>query len=166
MKSVTWGAAGDVGYRFERGRYFVEPIGSVLWSQNKTDNLNLGGAALAVDFGTANGLSFGGGARVGGVVMDDNIHYLEASVIGRVWDRVNTNNNVTIVSTSAPTAFPPFVLSDRFSGVYGEAGVQFDWINRFTGWSAYARADAKFNEEFQTYTGKLGVRYSFASWLR
>jgi hypothetical protein len=39
--------------------------------------------------------------------------------------------------------------------------VQLDWINRVSGWSAYAKADAKYNRDFQTFTGKAGLRYAF-----
>jgi hypothetical protein len=45
--------------------------------------------------------------------------------------------------------------------VYGESAVQFDWINRQSGVSAYADFDTKYNKKFQTFTGKLGVRYGF-----
>jgi hypothetical protein len=88
--------------------------------------------------------------------MDDKVHYLEASVTSKIWDRVSGDNPVNILN-----AGPTFTLRDNFQRLYGETGVQFDWINRASGWSAYVRADAKYNSQFQTYTAKLGTRYGF-----
>jgi hypothetical protein len=39
--------------------------------------------------------------------------------------------------------------------------IQLDWINRFSGWSSYAKIGAKFNSELQTYTAKAGLPYGF-----
>jgi hypothetical protein len=39
--------------------------------------------------------------------------------------------------------------------------LQLDWINRYSGWSSFAKISAKFNSELQTYTAKIGLRYGF-----
>jgi outer membrane autotransporter protein len=155
-QSTTWGVLGDIGYRFELGRYFIEPIATVEWARNHIDNVNLVASAVTVEFGNNDMLNVGGGLRGGGVIMDDRVHYLDASIIGRVWDRATDNPTVNFVNLG-----PSFRLSENFQGVYGEAAIQLDWLNRFSGWSAYLRADAKFNDQFQTFTGNLGVRYGF-----
>ena len=140
----------------EFGRYFFEPLGSISWNQNSIGDLNLPGAAVVVQLGDAKALDAGGGFRAGGVIMDGKVHYLEASLTNRVWDRVSGNNPVNFVNLG-----PTFTLTDAFQKVYGESAVQLDWINRLWGWSAFAKVDAKYNTQFLTYTGKLGARYEF-----
>jgi hypothetical protein len=154
---TTWGTVDNVGYRFALGRFFIEPLGSLIWTTTKIDNLNLPGAAVTAQFNNASRVDLGGGARFGGVVMDDKVHYVEASFTGRVWDRVSSNNNsVTFLNLG-----PAFTLTDNFKNAYAETAVQLDWINRYSGWSSFAKVDAKFNSELQTYTGKAGLRYQF-----
>ena len=82
----------------EFGRYFFEPLGSISWNQNSIGDLNLPGAAVVVQFGDVKDLDAGGGFRAGGVIMDDKVHYLEASLTNRVWDRVSGNNPVNFVN--------------------------------------------------------------------
>lgn len=120
-------------------------------------NLDLAGAQVVEQFANNQKIDLGGGARFGGTVVDDKVHYLEASFVGRVWDIVSSPNKVSITNLG-----PTITLQDNvFSTVYGEAGFQLDWLNRYSGWSAYVRADGKFNNQFQTFTGKAGVRYAF-----
>ncbi len=154
--SNTWGAAGDIGYRFERGRYFAEPIVSLEWAQNRLGNIALPAAATTVMFPNNDMFNVGGGARFGGTLMDDRVHYLEASIIGRVWDRAFENNTVNIANLG-----PTLTLNQNYAGAYGETGLQLDWLNRYSGWSAYLRADAKFSGQFQTYGGTAGLHYGF-----
>jgi hypothetical protein len=154
---MTWGTVDNVGYRFALGRYFIEPLGSVIWTRTKIDDLNLVGAAVTAQFNTANRLDVGGGVRFGGVVMDDQVHYVEVSFTARGWDRVSSSNNsVTFLNLG-----PAFTLTDRFKNAYAETAIQLDWINRYSGWSSFAKVDAKFNSELQTYTDKAGLRYQF-----
>jgi hypothetical protein len=151
------GIIGNIGYRWEAGRYFIEPIGSVLWANNRIDNITLPSAQVTEQFGTNERIDVGGGLRAGGVIMDDRIHYLEGSFMGRVWDTVTGPNQVSFANIG-----PTFTLEDSlFNKLYGEAGFQLDWLNRLSGWSAYLRADAKFNDQFMIFTGKAGLRYGF-----
>ena len=155
--STTLGIIGNIGYRWEAGRYFIEPIGSVQWSSNRIDNITLPSAQVVEQFGHNDRIDVGGGLRAGGVIMDDRIHYLEGSVIGRVWDTVTSANQVSFANLG-----PTFTLQESlFTKLYGEAGFQLDWLNRLSGWSAFLRVDEKFNDQFQIFTGKGGLRYGF-----
>jgi hypothetical protein len=158
INARTYGIVSTIGKRFELGRYFVEPAAALMWTNTHIDDLSLPAAAVVAQFNRANRTDIGGGARVGGTVMDDRVHYLEASVLGRIWDRVSSDNNTVSFLNLGPT----FQITDNFKRSYGEVAVQLDWINRTgSGWSAFSKADLKFNSELQTYTAKAGVRYQF-----
>jgi hypothetical protein len=62
-----------------------------------------------------------------------------------------------------PSLGNQFTLNNKYNtdNIYGEVGFQLDWLNRGPGWSAFANADAKFNTQFATVTGKVGVNYGF-----
>jgi hypothetical protein len=153
----TWGTVDNIGYRFQLGRYFIEPLATLMWTRTRIDNLFLPGAGVVAQWNTASRVDLGGGARVGGIMMDNRTNYVEVSFTGRVWDRVSSDNNsVTFLNPGLP-----FTLTDNFKRSYGETAVQLDWINRYSGWSAYTKVDAKFNSELQTYTAKAGIRYQF-----
>jgi hypothetical protein len=161
VKSDTWGVLDNIGYRFERGQYFIEPIGTFQYIDAHLGNLALPGAGINANFGNGHAFDVAGGVRAGGVVMDDRVHYLEAALTAKVWDPVSVNNVVNFTSTpNLPgTAFP---LTANFTDPYGEVGLQLDWIKRDgVGWSAFAKADGQFNQQFITVTAKGGVTYGF-----
>src|SRR6516165_8215782 len=78
-------------------------------------DLNLPGAAVVVQFGDVKDLDAGGGFRAGGVIMDDKVHYLEASLTNRVWDRVSGNNPVNFVNLGAYRRIPESLRRERGS---------------------------------------------------
>jgi hypothetical protein len=160
VHSTTWGVLSNIGYRFELGRYFVEPLGTFSWAQSDIGSLSLPGAGVNVGFGSGDELSLAGGARAGGVLMDDRVHYLETSLTAKVWDRVSGDNTVNFTSAAALPG-TAFSLTDKLRNPYGEVSLQLDWIDRQSGWSTFIRGDAFFNEQFTTLTGKGGIRYGF-----
>jgi hypothetical protein len=161
VRSDTWGVLDNIGYRFEHGRWFVEPIGTFQYIDAHIGNLALPGAGVNANFGRGEAFDVAGGVRAGGVVMDDRVHYLEAALTAKVWDPVSVNNvvNFTSIPNVPGTAFP---LTANFTDPYGEVGLQLDWINRTgVGWSAFAKADAQLNQQFVTVTAKGGITYGF-----
>jgi hypothetical protein len=161
VHSRTWGVLSNVGYRFELGRYFVEPLGTLSWAQSKIGDLALPGAGVNVDFGTGEALNLAGGVRAGGVLMDDRVHYLETSVTAKVWDRVSGDNTVNFASVPALPGTAFSLTDNKLGNPYGEVSLQLDWIDRQSGWSTFVRGDAFFNDQFTTLTGKGGIRYGF-----
>jgi hypothetical protein len=158
---TTIGSLSNVGYRIQTGRYFLEPLGTLSWVDAHVGNFSLPGAAVNVNFSNGDMLSAAGGFRAGGIVMDDRVHYVETSVTARIWDRVTTDSNVNFSSVPGAVAESIFALHDNFKGAYGEVALQLDWIDRVSGWSTFAKGDAKFNGDFIAFTGKGGIRYGF-----
>src|SRR5262249_6122590 len=134
VDSTTWGVLSDLGYRFQWGRYFLEPLFTVSWVNSHFDNLNLLGAGVNANLGDGESTRIAGGFRTGGVLWGDNVRYLETSLTARVWDQVGGSNNVNFLDAGAP-----FTLTDKFSKVYGETSIQWDWINRGPGWSGFLK---------------------------
>src|SRR5262249_1504420 len=109
---TTWGVIGNLGYRFNFGPTFFEPIGTLTYARTNVDNINnLGGTT--VNFG--NGDSFRGaiGARLG--TQFNNWwagHTSEAWILGRAWDEFAGNNNtVDLLNPGVPVS----IADDTFS---------------------------------------------------
>jgi hypothetical protein len=156
VRSTTWGVLSDIGYRFEYGKYFVEPLFTLAYAQSRIGDLNLPTAGVVAQFGKGDSFRLAGGGRAGGTLMTDGVHTLEASVTARIWDQVSGSNSVTFVNPGAP-----FILADSFAKTWGETDLQVDWFNRASGWSAFLKGGAQFNQEFLSGTTKGGVRYQW-----
>jgi outer membrane autotransporter protein len=156
VNATTVGVLANVGYRFERGRYFIEPLATVSYARTKIDDLNLAPVAVTAQFGNATSFKGALGTRFGGVVTEDQRHILEANVTARIWNQFKGENTVTFLNLG-----PTFTLQDTFSRPFGEVAMDLDWLNKTTGWSAFTKAGAKFNKEFITTTVKGGVRYTW-----
>jgi hypothetical protein len=152
----TVGILGNIGYRIERGRYYIEPLATLSYSTTKIDDLALPAVATTVQFGT--GTSFKGaiGTRFGGVITEDRQYVLETNVTAKWWNQFNGNNTVSFVNLG-----PTFTLNDVFTRSYAEVAFDLDWLNKTSGWSAFAKVGTKFNKDFITNTAKGGVRYSW-----
>lgn len=156
VDSTTWGVLSDIGYRFEYGRFFLEPLLTLAYAQTRIGDLNLNGTGVTAQFGNGDSFRLAGGGRAGGTLMADAGHTLEASVTARIWDQVSGSNNVDFVNAGTP-----FTLTDSYTKTWGETDLQLDWFNRASGWSAFVKGGAKFNQDFLTGTAKGGMRYQW-----
>ena len=156
----TYGGIGNIGYRFDTGSYFFEPIGTLTYSQTQVGSINAWNT-LGANLGFGNGSDFRGalGGRIG-IDAGNWIggHVLEASLTGRVWDQFNGNNNSLDIVNAGPTV----TLNDKFEGVFGEVkgGLTLTPAGG-AGWSVFANAGVKFNDQFTTVTAKGGVAYAW-----
>ena len=81
---------------------------------DRIGTLTLPAAASRRTSATATPLNIAGGARAGGILMDDHYHYLEASPMTRVWDRLVGDSNVIFTSmTGVPGTMFPLSESSR-----------------------------------------------------
>ena len=166
VNATTFGTLTNAGYRFQSGRYFVEPLATLSWEEARIGSFAMPGAAVNVAFNPGDTVNVAGGFRFGSTILDDRSNFLQTAVTARLWDRVTSNNTVTFNSfqpgnPAAPIPGTAFNLSDDFTGAYGQVALQFDWIDRTSGWSTFAKGDIRFNDQFTIVTGRAGVRYGF-----
>lgn len=155
----TVGGIGNIGYRFQAGPYFLEPIGTMTYSQSHIDTVDAW-QALGANVNFGNGESFRGavGGRVGMEVPTIIPgHVVEAWIMGRVWDEFLGNNNTVDIVNGGPDA----ILIDNFQKVFGEVKGGFTVVTLASGWSGFANVGVKFNDQFTTVTAKGGVNYQW-----
>ena len=154
---TNWGAIGNLGYRFNFGPAFFEPIGTLTYARSDVDNVNLLGTTL--NFG--NGDSFRGaiGARLGTQFNWWAGHTSEAWILGRVWDEFAGNNNtVDILNPGVPITVADNTFHHK---AFGEAKAGLDFISLGRGWSAHVNGGAKFGDDFTIWNAKGGVSYKW-----
>jgi outer membrane autotransporter protein len=154
--AVTFGAIGNVGYRIEWQRLFVEPLATLAYTRTKITDIGLPVAGVTVSFTDAETVRGALGARFGARVAETAGWGLDASIVARVWDQFRGNNGATIANAGFP-----LLLTDTFTGTFGEVTGHLDLVARGTGFSAFVAGGAKFNRDFTTTNAKGGIRYQF-----
>jgi hypothetical protein len=154
--ALTIGGMGNVGYRFNLGRYFfVEPMGTIAYAKTTIDSLavlNQLGADVRWDEGDS--LRIAGGGRFGVNMPYQGTHRVEASVTMRAWHELLGDNNTVILA-----GLPDLVLNDNFKKSHIEVKGGLDVISNLPGWSGFVNAGVKFNDEQHTVTAKGGFNY-------
>lgn len=152
--STSVGVSGNTGYRFDAGAMFFEPLASVAYVDTTIDDISSGTAT--VSFSNGESLRGGIGVKVGATLGEGEDMTTELSFLGKVWNEFEDANTVTLSDGTNTATF-----SDDISGLFGEVratGTVYTYDRSF---SAFASAGVKFNEEFTTLDGKLGVRKGF-----
>jgi outer membrane autotransporter protein len=154
----TLGWIGTFGYRWDIGRLFLEPQGTLAYAKTTIDNLNVAELVGAdVKFGSGNSFRGAIGGRVGAEVANWSGRRMEASITGRVWNEfLGDKNSVTLVTDSGN-----LVLSDRFTKTFGEVKAGVDVFGLPGSWSGFVNAGVKWNNEFYTVTAKGGLSYKW-----
>lgn len=130
---TTWGARGDMGYRFGDS-LFLEPMLSVDALSTKIDEFSIGG--VDIDAGTNE--SFRGGAGLRGGYGGDTVR---ASATARVWNVFSTDNEVDILAD-----VPLGISDDGMEGVYGDVSGQID-VNLSTNATVYLKGGILFSDD-------------------
>jgi hypothetical protein len=155
----TVGGIGNIGYRFDTGGYFFEPIGTLTYSVTHIDSFNAEQVLGAnINFGNGESLRGALGGRVG-LELPSVIpgHSMEAWIMGRVWDEFLGNNNSVDIQNAGPDA----ILVDNFQKVFGEVKGGVTLVTPVAGWSGFVDAGVKFNDQFNTVTAKGGINYQW-----
>jgi hypothetical protein len=155
----TVGGIGEAGYRFSFGQTFLEPIGTLTYAQTHIDGVNaLNQWGANVNFGDGEDFRGAAGSRLG-VTLPGVFggRVLEAWILGRVWDEFLSNGNVVDLLNGGPEV----TVNDNIGNVYGEVKGGLTLVSLGRGWSGFADAGVKFNNQFDTVTAKGGVNYQF-----
>ena len=150
---LSIGGQVDAGYRFNiaEGAFF-EPGASLAYVHTSFDDDDMFGT----DINFEDGESLRGriGARLGFSMNTDGLK-IEPFVQGSWWNEFGDDNGVTL-STLGGT----FGVTDDNLGSFGQVGVG---VNVFSvgEWSAFARVDGSFGDDYRSYAGNAGFRYDF-----
>jgi hypothetical protein len=145
----TWGAKGEVGFRFGSPSLYFEPLADIDWTST-----HLTGVTLAsTNFTWSDATSSKGeiGARVGGQ-FGSIMPYLGLYAV----DAWSGNNRMNVVYGSCPTMCES--AEDTAPGSYAKTDFGFTIAN-WHGLEGYLKGEALFGNHVQGETGRLGVRW-------
>jgi outer membrane autotransporter protein len=147
---ITWGAKGELGYRFDGGGWFFEPSASLAWSSTDLDSVTDSGATI--DFDNADSLVAKAGARIGGTYGSGDAIW--TPFIGAYWvDEMEGDNDMTFTTGVTSISF-----TDEGRGNYGQAefGINFQ---SFYGLEGFVKGEWNFGGDADGGAARLGVRW-------
>jgi hypothetical protein len=151
--AVSVGAQLDAGKRLSvASDIFIEPLASFSYLSTTIDDSALG--VNAVRFHEDRSARGSIGLRVGSAEQFLDGSLLDISLTGRVWDELDGNNKA-LLATGGSTS----LLSDKFSGVFGEFGASANVFGTDDGWSGFFSGSIKFRNDFVSETLTAGIRY-------
>jgi outer membrane autotransporter protein len=147
---VSWGAQGEIGYRWQGDGWFFEPLAQVAWQTTDLDDVTTAGADIEFD----NADSFRGkfGGRIGGTYGSADVVW--TPYIGAYYiDEWSGDNELTF--TTGPTSI---TFSDQGRGSYGQAefGVTFQ---SFYGLEGFVKGEWNFGGDADGGAARLGARW-------
>ena len=149
------GIEANTGYRADMGSMFIEPVATVAYVNTTIDDMSVGTAS--VDFSNGDSLRGGLGVTVGTTIDTGNDTTTELAFLAKVWNEFEAANTVTISDGVGGTV----EFSDSISGLFGEVRGTATVSSVDQSLSGFASAGARFNDQFVTIDGKLGVRKGF-----
>lgn len=155
----TAGGVGNLGYRYDFGSMFIEPLATLTYSTTGMGSINsLAYQNVGIGFGSGRDFRGGFGGRFG--TSWANIlssHVLEASLTGRYWNMLNSNagRTVDIMSSGVGETIGDYTLGRDYGDVKGNLNL----FSICSGWSAFVNTGVKWNNQFTTVTTKGGIAY-------
>ncbi|HTJ58473.1 MAG TPA: autotransporter outer membrane beta-barrel domain-containing protein [Devosiaceae bacterium] len=149
------GVLGNTGYRLQMGNSFIEPIGSLAYINTTLQDFSDSGDT--VDFSNGQSLQAGAGVRVGTALATGDETTTELSLLGKVWNEFEPANEVTLTDSAQNST----TFTDSISGVFGEVAATATTYSNDRGFSGFVSVSDKFNDSFNTVTGKAGLRKAF-----
>ncbi len=142
---TSYGARGDMGFRFGDAGLFVEPMLSIDAISTKIDEFEIAGTEI--DAGTNESFRGGAGLRAG--FGDEAIR---ASATARVWDVFSTDNAVDIPGLT--------VSDDDLEGVYGDVSAQVD-VSLSGNTTLYLKGGILFSDDVTKPNASGGFAFSW-----
>ena len=148
---VTWGAQGEIGYRWNGGgSWFLEPIASIAWSTTDLDDAAAFGAGFSWD--DADSLYGKAGARLGTTFGTGDV--VLTPYIG-VYAVEEFDGENTFTFSTGPTAFT--IQGDQRDG-YGLVDFGFT-AQTFYGLEGFLKGEWNFGGDADGGAARLGVRW-------
>ena len=148
------GGMGSIGYRFDRGDFYLEPALTLAYLRTSIDKIGL--QTIGVNWSDTTSFRGALGARFGGRTIMGN-YLVDAFITGRVWDEWEGSNPVTFLSTG-----PALELSGGTpKGVFGEVSGMINLASMTSGWSGFVGGGVKFNDNFTSAAAKTGAHYQW-----
>jgi len=156
--NIFSGSVDTLGFQVEGGwsvpigaNGFFEPLGSLSYVTSSIDEVDVPGATVEFDDVTSLRASLGG--RLG-LNADHGTFSSKWALVARYWNEFEGENDVTFRS-----AGPAFTLSDDFSGSFGELGATVNVFGSDDRFSAFLNLGTKFQDDYQSVDGSLGIRW-------
>jgi hypothetical protein len=151
--STSVGISANTGYRFTIGRSFVESLASIRYVKASVDDFDTTDGS--VDYGDADSLKAGAGARIG-TAFATGAATTQLSLLGRVWNEFDGEPEVTV-----DNGIDTFTYTDDISGLYGEVEGEVLVTSSDGSLSGFVSANGKFGDDFTSYGAKAGLRKGF-----
>jgi outer membrane autotransporter protein len=159
---LTVGWIGNVGYRWDFGKIFLEPHAILAYANTSIDQLTtLNALGANINFNDADSLRGALGLRAGISAPYSATHRIEANLTGRLWHEFLGDQNAILLG-GAGGGLADIAINDNFNGTFGEVKAGVDVISNGPGWSGFLNAGVKFNDDFVTVTAKGGLSYRWA----
>jgi len=147
----------DTGYRFGslpgQDGLFLEPGASISFLSTNVDNFGFEG--VDVDLEDATSARGRLGARAG-----FSAGAWEPFIFLDIWHDWSNDPSVTLTSFNGFGSSTATLEAEGF-GTWVEFGGGFDVVDLGDGWSAFAKADFRYNDDLWGWTGQGGFRYDF-----
>ena len=161
----------SAGYRYDIGRWFVEPSVGFIWSHLDLDPISVPGGANsennpnqvppgAFTVNPVDSLIGRAGVRVGTSVTSGNIIF-QPFVAASVWDEFASNTTSTFLA-ACPCGSTLLNISTTRVGTFGQFGLGTAAQILNTGWLGFVRADYRTGDNIQGWDLTGGIRYQFA----
>lgn len=142
------------GWKIALGQHgSLEPLASLAYVRTTIDDLTVAGTVLSYDDQT----SFRGslGARV---ALDSDMGGFTAkwSLTARVWQEWEGENQMALASGG-----PGLVLTDDFSGTFGDVAAGVNLFSNDSGFSSFANVGVKFKDDYQEGRAQIGFRWNW-----
>lgn len=152
LSGSSWGAEGEVGYRFGGAGLFVEPLGGLRWMRSSADDLTNGAQTLA--FEDADDVALRLGLRVGGSTAmpgGGRLGFYGGAAVLRSF-----GDDYGLRLTSGETAW---VETDRVE-TWGEGRFGVSYRNA-SGLETFAEGQADLGSDYDALSATVGMRVRF-----
>ena len=152
MDGTTYGAQGEIGYRFDMGSLFLEPHAQIAWSSTDIDD----GNAIGADFSFNNNESLYGkvGGRIGGTFGSGNM--IVSPYVGAYAVEEFEGRN-SLAFNTGPTGF---TVENEARGSYGQAELGMT-TQSFYGLQGFVKGEWNFGGDASGGAVRLGARWTW-----